>query len=123
MSELVRKISLSELNTMRARCKRCNVIFEVPAADARGLFASGQCSCGAILDPHGHNPLGEWVKAVDYLTALGKVLEIEFLVPADLASPYTPVPTSSESVEPRNPVKSADTSVAREPPRRRKRPR
>ena len=76
------RIRLDELKTVRVKCKRCKVVFEVPTGDVKGLFSNGQCQCGAVVDSHGHNPLERLVDTLLSVAELRKVLEIEFVVPA-----------------------------------------
>ena len=76
------RIPLAELKTVRVKCKKCRVVFEVSTANLKGLFSNGQCECGAIVDPHGHNPLEQLVDSLHSAAGLGKVLEVEFVVPA-----------------------------------------
>jgi hypothetical protein len=78
---------LSELTTVRLLCKApgCGVIFEMPLEALAGARWRACPSCHASFDPaqSGTGPLLDFAAAARALQGFQKVLDLEFVLPAD----------------------------------------
>ena len=92
MSEHLLKILLTELKTVRVRCKndQCGAVIELPVEKLTDRFRSTVCPvCRSLFVPpgsqaaaHGTNPFMNLAKAIELFVQLGSLVEIEFVLPA-----------------------------------------
>lgn len=90
MSEHLLKILLTELRTVRIRCKSCGSVVEMPVENLATRFQGVACPLcrqmfippGSAADAKGVNPFVELAKAMDLLGHLAPLVEIEFSLPA-----------------------------------------
>jgi len=84
MSEHVLKILLSELVTVRVRCRQqgCGAIVEIPTEELDQKFHSGLCPfCRAVLQLPQNNHLAELARALRELKAAHQQVEVQFVIP------------------------------------------
>jgi hypothetical protein len=79
-------ILLSELKTVRVKCKKCGAIAELPLDKLGDVLNEGQCRfCKEGLHDVGARPLADLVKAIGEAARVRA--EIEFVIPEDGGAP------------------------------------
>lgn len=85
MSETLFKFLLSELKTVRVRCRHngCGAVVEIPTAELGHKFGNGHCPvCQQVLQlPGDNNGFIQLAEAVKNLTGAKSNVEIEFALP------------------------------------------
>lgn len=87
MSELILRILLSEIKTVRVICRSCGAIVEVEVADIPRRFENGACPfcqvCFKTLSLPESDVLGNFAKALQKLIEVDSKLGVEIVLPQD----------------------------------------